>query len=177
MPTCSRFALTFLTAAALFAAAGVCQAGQSRRDRPIAADAPIPTSKADVVLQRAIACINAQHDQFKGGLQDYVDALEKLATDVNANTPEQDILDFADKFTKDLLDDQLKSAERINLITESAIKRFTRIGADPSYAMAVKSAADAVLADIEEAVADMLTKLDIAVEEALAIAAAPDSPK
>lgn len=176
MPTCPRFALTLLTVSTLLSTAGVAQAAHRGPARPEVAEAPAPTTKAQVVVHRAVACIMSQNDGFKFGLQDFFDALDKLATDVNNNTPEQDILDFADDFTKKLLDAQLKTSEKINLIADVAIKRLTRIGADPSLAMAVKSAQDAALNDIKAAVDSMLAQLEVSVEKALAVAAQPDSP-
>ncbi len=174
MLTMSRFALSILAVASVVSLAGVAEAGPRRGGRQNGINAPAPVDKAQLLVNRANAMINYQAARFPGELDDFAEDLAELLEEVNNNTSEDDVFDFAFDFEDDLFDEEWKANMKIDRVADRAIARLVFMGADPTYALSIDNARAAAQATIAASVMDMLTQLDLAIEEALAIAALPD---
>lgn len=174
MPTPSRLVLSVLALSSILGVVGTADAGPRRGGRQNSVEAPAPTSKAQLLVNRSLAMMNCQSTRFSAELDDLADELAELLEEVDSNTSEDDIFDFAFDFEDDLFDEEWKATLKINRVADRGIARLAFMGADPSFALQLETARATAVSLVEASTMDMLTQLDIAVEEALAIAALPD---
>lgn len=173
MPRSNRFCLAIVSAAAIVSLAGVADAGHRRGGRPANTE-PAPADKIQPIVDRATQMINCQVLRFNNEAAELIEDLAELAARVTNNTPESRILDFQSRFQEEVSEEQLKAAAKLDRVVLCATNRLTALGADPSVAAGVATASDAAQAEIDAAALALLAQLDVAVQEALAIAALPD---